>query len=229
MRNVPSTINANGSERRKKGLAVPAMLPRWLDISVDKLTSNRILLRGGGTRGRNAGRTGNILDTKRRRKVIENRSGLASSEAQLFRVFLRRSDVPLSVRHLPDKPAPSSWIRHIYSFATGAINLDHPRLSPFLHLPFIFYRCELRIGTSYFEYFEYASCALRLNVWKFNKTWELESSICLNLFKLWKRLLLGIGLNRFRYRNLSSRQDTCKIRILLRYHIALRKYKVCIK
>lgn len=106
------------------------MLPRWLDISVDKLMSNRILLRGGGRKGETVGRTGNILDTKRRRKVIENRSGLASSEAQLFRVFLRRSDVPLSLSHLPDKPAPSSWIRHIYSFATGAINRwTIPRLS----------------------------------------------------------------------------------------------------
>lgn len=147
MRNVPSTINANGKkEKEEERRAILAMPPRWLDISVDKLTSNRILLRGEGREGEERGE--NILDTTRRRKVIENRSGLASSEAQLFRVFLRRSDVPLSLRHLPDKPAPSSWIRHIYSFATEAINLDHPRDSPaFLHLPFIFYRCQLRIGT----------------------------------------------------------------------------------
>lgn len=91
---------------------------------------------GKGARDETRGAPG-ISWTRRRRKVIENRSGLASSEAQLFRVFLRRSDAPLSLRHLPDKPAPSSWIRHIYSFATGAINLDHPAPpSSSSHLPF---------------------------------------------------------------------------------------------
>lgn len=158
------------------------MPPRWLDISVDKLTSNRILLRGGGRKGQgegeDAGRTGNILDTERRRKVIENRSGLASSEAQLFRVFLRRSDVPLSLRHLPDKPAPSSWIRHIYSFATGAINPGPSATLPFLHLPFIFYRCGLRIGSI---------SSMPVVPWdpaygKPDQTWGLGSSICLDLF-----------------------------------------------
>lgn len=80
-----------GEEEEEKGAAAVA------EISVDKLTSNRILLRE---------REGGGVGT--RRKVIENRSGLASSEPQLFRVFLRGSDAPLSLRHLLDKPAPSS-------------------------------------------------------------------------------------------------------------------------
>lgn len=73
--------NRRRKRKEEKGAALVA------EISVDKLTSNRILLRGGGGGGREGEGEGGGSWT--RRKVIENRSGLASSEPQLFRVFLR--------------------------------------------------------------------------------------------------------------------------------------------
>lgn len=53
MRNVLSA--RTDGKRRKKGRPGDAAA---LTESVDKLTSNRILLRGGGRRGENAGTTG---------------------------------------------------------------------------------------------------------------------------------------------------------------------------
>jgi len=128
------------------------MPPRWLDISVDKLTSNRILLRERGRKGLGAGenaeRTRNILDMhgeakKGDRKQVRSRLERGTT-ISCFSSKIRRAAIA----------PPSAWQTRAILMNTSYLFFCHRSHKPgpfatlpFLHLPFIFYRCGLHIGS----------------------------------------------------------------------------------
>lgn len=126
--------NRRRKRKEEKGAALVA------EISVDKLTSNRILLRGGGGGGKGRrGRGKGELDAKKGdRKQVRSRLERAAT-ISCFSSGV--SDAPLSLRHLPDKPRapPSSWIRHIYSF--GVYKGTRP---PYSHLSLLLLPLQTR-------------------------------------------------------------------------------------
>lgn len=127
------------------------MPPRWLDISVDKLTSNRILLQGGGRKGAGEEREhgenweypGHGEAKKGDRKQVRSRLERGTT-ISCFSSEIRRAAIA----------PPSAWqtrailMNMSYLFFCHRSHKPGPSATlPFFHLPFIFYRCGLRIGT----------------------------------------------------------------------------------
>lgn len=138
---------------KKKGerRAVLAMPPRWLDISVDKLTSNRILLRAGGRKGLGAG------ENAKRTGEYPGHGEAKKGDRKQVRSRLERgttiSCFSSKIRHAAIAP-PSAWQTRAILMNTSYLFFCHrshkpgPSATlPFLHLPFIFYRCGLHIGS----------------------------------------------------------------------------------
>lgn len=119
-------------EERRTVLAVP---PRWLDISVDKLTSNRILLRGGGRKRGEGGR-----EERRENWEYPGHEEAKKGDRKQVRSRLERgttiSCFSSEIRRAAIAP-PSAWQTRAILMNTSYLffchrshkPLDHPRLS----------------------------------------------------------------------------------------------------
>lgn len=141
------------------------MPPRWLDISVDKLTSNRILLRGGGRKGQGGGGGG-----RGENREYPGHGEAKKGDRKQVRSRLERgttiSCFSSEIRRAAIAP-PSAWQTRAILMNTSYLFFCHRghkpwtiRDSPVLPSPVYF----LPMRTPHREYLEYASCALRFSV-----------------------------------------------------------------